>query len=45
MKQIKSSKWYCIKKDHIHQCCGCGRKEMVEIKVDKQKKVWMRVWI
>ena len=45
MKKIYSSRWYCLRKDHVTQSCRCGMKHMVELKVDKQKKVWMRVWI
>jgi hypothetical protein len=45
MIKVRSGKWYCVKKEHVDQCCHCGMKHLVEIKVDRQGKIWIRVWI
>jgi len=42
---VLSSRWYPVANVHYLQCCECGLKHLVEMKVDKQKKVWMRVWL
>ena len=43
--QIYSGRWHPIKKDGFYECCKCGMKHLSEFKVDKQGKLWVRMWI
>jgi len=43
--QIYTGRWVLVKKKEVYECCKCGFKELVEYKVDKQGKIWVRTWI